>query len=323
MRNLLLSGFLMLALSGNVWSQDMDLNKNWQTWCSGRFMFSLPPQAKLSGESNKYSWYDDDIKSEQSSLEAYKAALQKLEGELRTTRHKVDSSLLRKVVDAGENARILTYWKTPSGKYLATIQGHRYLAGRKFVISTEFEPPVEDAAIQRLRGKLMSLQPRGAKEIPTGPGFCIDRGFFPDEGKTKAKEKVRIYFSFQGHPDMSLSIMTLIEGGGEKLLDRTGGVLGKLGAMASQVHTLRSGERLLGPLEGQEWLVKVPREGGAGHSFVWESQGKGHSDNPFITIELDTALKGDSVDGRPSSLNDEQALALWEAILNSFKLRPN
>ena len=300
----------------------MEFNKNWQTWCSGRFQFSLPPQARLSGESNTH--YFLEVKSEQSSMEAYKATLQKKESELSAKRHKFDPSLLRKAVDAGENARILTFWETPAVTVLAEIEAQRYLAGRKYVISTEFGPAKEDSAIQRLRSRLMSLQPRGEHEIPAGPGFCINRGFFPDEGKTRAKEEVSIYFRFQGHPDISLSITTLIEGSGKKLLDRVGGALGKLGAMASQVQTLRSGERPLGPLEGQELLVKVPTDGGnTGHSFVWESQGNGHSDDPFISIKFDTALKAGSVDGRPSSLSDEQALALWEAILNGFKLRPN
>jgi hypothetical protein len=59
-----------------------------------------------------------------------------------------------------------------------------------------------------------------------------------------------------------------------------------------------------------------------GHAFVWETQGEGTLETPAIKIELSTGHSDRKGNPQKTSLTDEQAMKLWDDLLNSFRLRP-
>lgn len=294
-------------------------NEKNKTWCIGRFMVTLPANAEIKMERDSYFFYT--VESKKSSRPEFNSFVNGREETLRKERHKSGTPLLQKTIPVGSDGRLLTFWGNRSASRLVNIEGYRYLNGRQFSISDRFSISKEQIALTSTKATLLSIRSRDRSEIPSAPGFCIDYGFIPDEGYNN--EELNVSFVFKGQPDMHLHIDTLIKEPGPTLLERTKDVLSSLGSLAGYIHTVRSGKRALGPLVGEESLVKVPTEGGnTGHQFTWETQGEDRSDYPFISIVFETALKGDSLDGRPSSLNDKQALELWDSILSSFRLRP-
>lgn len=317
----LLNYFLLIVFAvSTVWNVAMaQQSDKTKTWCIGRFLVTLPANAELKTERDAYFFFSVD--SARMKRTEFSDFLQRKEATLRSARHDSGNALLQKSLPFGVDSRVFTFWENKWVKELVNIEGHRFIGGRRFSISDKFSTDKEGLAISSTKELLQSLRYRDRFEIPVEPGFCIDYGFIPDAGDNN--EKVNVSFAFKGQPDMHLSISTLIKEPGPTLLERSGGALSMLGSMASQVQNVRSAKRSLGPLAGEEWLVKVPTEGNnVGHQFTWETQGDDRSDYPFISIDLKTSLKGDSIDGRPSSLNDREALELWDSILNSFKLRP-
>lgn len=297
-------------------AQQSEKTKN---WCIGRFMVTLPANAEIKMERDEY--YFRTIESKKELRSDFDLFVKNKEKELGEKKHRSGLSLLRKKVNAGERSVILAYWDDYASSTLAVIDGFRFIKNREIKLSSQYSPEREDSAISSTAKILKEIRYRDRSEIPSTPGFCIDYGFIPDEGYNN--EKLNVSFVFKGQPDMHLHIDTLIKEPGPTLLARTKDVLSSLGPLAGYIHAVRSGKRALGPLAGEESLVKVPTEGGnVGHQFTWETQGEDRSDYPFISIVFETALKGDSLDGRPSSLNDRQALELWDSLLSSFRLRP-
>jgi len=97
-----------------------------------------------------------------------------------------------------------------------------------------------------------------------------------------------------------------------------------LGSRVASVKSMRQGGRQIDEMPGQEILMKGPMEGSfVGHIFRWEAIGlPSDSFHPQISIELSTANRFDAIKGRPASLTDDEAMALWDHMLQSFKLRP-
>jgi hypothetical protein len=176
----------------------------------------------------------------------------------------------------------------------------------------------------RMREALTHVRPRAETEIPVEPGYCFAGGFIasPDWHNEEALVQIDI----AGHPDAFVSVWTypLASHKHDKpLLERMGGVTQALGNFASSVNVLRKGNRQIGTYDGQEYLASAPNSGGMrGHAFVWETQGDGTLDTPAIKIELTTGHQDDKGNPQKTRLTDQQAIKLWDEILNSFRLRP-
>ena len=104
-----------------------------------------------------------------------------------------------------------------------------------------------------------------------------------------------------------------------------------LGNLATHTRTLRSGERTVAGMPGEELLIKIKADGVTAYNFVWEFQGRDDDDdgpislaNPNTRIELRVggAKTGTNATSETSVLTQEETLALWEALLAGFQLRP-
>lgn len=171
---------------------------------------------------------------------------------------------------------------------------------------------------------LAGLRKRSTHEIPKEPGYCFEGGFIANP--EWEIEEAGIDITIAGHPDAFVSVWfyPLARSAHSKpLLDRMGGVLQTLGQMATSVHVLRKGERQVGPYRGQEFLASAPSSRGMrGHKFIWETEGDGTLDTPALKIELTTGYRDKNGNPQQTRLTDEQAIKLWDDVLNSFRLRP-
>lgn len=175
------------------------------------------------------------------------------------------------------------------------------------------------------------LRARKDDEIPTEPGICIDGAFSTLETPYESIEfGVRltdfpdVHFSFQsiksGNKGMKLELKKDLEEGKQNA--RATG----LGAWVKKLKVLRLGKRTVNDWHGEEMLLHVPSGNGkpSYHKFVFRSLSIGDDPlHPYVEMTLDTGVVDNQSASREPSLSDEEALALWDRLLNSIRVRPN
>jgi len=175
------------------------------------------------------------------------------------------------------------------------------------------------------------LFPRNEAEIPTQPGICIDGAFSTHE---TPYEGIELGVRLSEFPDVHFSIQTIKNGNGLMSVDlkdalknaRQNAEARGLGFWVSGLKILRIGKRIVNDWQGEEMLLHVP--GGFGkpshHKFLFRTSGKKHDPlYPFVEMTLDTGVEGNQSASKEPSLTDEEALALWDWLLNSIRVRPN
>lgn len=327
-----------LFLSGCVSSQQNSAIMNTNepapmisTFCTGRFLLDMPAGSVLSGGNYRYDFARLE-KTKAMSLEEFETEIATKEQTLRSAKHRVEPSLLRLLLKPDPHSRIFVYWEQSVITSIAQVDGYRWIDGTRYLFKSEAgmsKPPnglksYQEVAIERMRLTLAGLRQRATHDIPTEPGYCFEGGFIANP--EWEMEEAGIDITIAGHPDAFVSVWfyPLARSAHSKpLLDRMGGVLQTLGQMANSVHVLRKGERQAGPYMGQEFLVSAPSSRGMrGHKFIWETEGDGTLDTPALKIELTTGYRDKNGNPQQTRLTDEQAIKLWDEVLNSFRLRP-
>ncbi|MFC0167567.1 T6SS immunity protein Tli4 family protein [Pseudoduganella danionis] len=175
------------------------------------------------------------------------------------------------------------------------------------------------------------LRARKDDEIPTEPGICIDGAFSTLETPYESIEfGVRltdfpdVHFSFQsiksGNLGMELELKKDLEEGKQNA--RATG----LGAWVKKLKVLRLGKRTVNDWHGEEMLLHVPSGNGkpSYHKFVFRALCiEDDPLHPYVEMTLDTGVVENQSASKEPSLSDEEALALWDKLLNSIRVRPN
>ncbi|MET2988450.1 T6SS immunity protein Tli4 family protein [Herbaspirillum seropedicae] len=301
------------------------------TFCTGRFLIDMPAGSVLSGGNYRYDFVRLD-KPKAMTLEEFEVEMATKEKTLSSTKHKVEPSLLRLLVKPDPYSWIFIYWEESFVTSIAQVDGYRWINGTRYLFRSHAgmsKPRTgtmsrQDYAIEGMRKMLSSLKKRSTHEIPSEPGYCFEGGFIANP--EWEMEEAAIDIDIAGHPDAFVSIWFYPlsrRAHSAPLLDRVGGVLQALGRMATSVHVLRRGDRQVGPYKGQEFLVTAPNSGGLrGHSFIWETEGEGTLDAPALKIELTTGHRDKNGNPQQTRLTNEEAMKLWDEVLDSFRLRP-
>lgn len=311
--------------------QATELVPDVSTFCTGRFLLDMPAGSVLSGGNYRYDFARLE-KPKSMTLEEFEAEMVAKEKKLKSTRHESEPSLLRLLIKPDPHSWIFVYWEESFISEIAEVYGYRWIDGTRYLFKKQagMSKPAtgtmsrQDYTIERMRKILSSLRKRSTYEIPTEPGYCFEDGFIANP--EWEMEEAGIDITIAGHPDAFVSVWfyPLARSAHSKpLLDRMGGVLQTLGQMATSVHVLRKGERQVGPYRGQEFLASAPSSRGMrGHKFIWETEGDGTLDTPALKIELTTGYRDKKGNPQQTRLTDEQAIKLWDDVLNSFRLRP-
>lgn len=293
------------------------------SFCIGRFLIDVPAGSKLSGGNYQYNFARLE-KPVMMSIAEFERALDAKEAKLRSVRHEVDPSLLRQLVRSERNSRVYSFWEYEGAAYVVEVEGYKWTSDVHFLMRSEAGLSREPQAVARMADRLARLRARADSEIPTEPGYCFAGGFIADD--EWKNEEAGVDIDLPDHPDVVLSIDIFPLASHKHdtpLLNRMGGVLQGLGRLATGVQVLRKGKRQIGPYKGQEYLVSTPGSGGSrAHSFIWETQGEGTLDTPFISIEFSSGHQDANGNPQPTRLTNAQALELWDRIVGSFRLRP-
>jgi hypothetical protein len=294
------------------------------TYCMGRFLIDVPAGSVQSGGNYKYDFINiSPVKK--IDFENFEKETESREQELKSSKNeKTKESMLLQSLQLGQDGKLLASWKADFSTAIISIDGYRWIDGNQFQFQLDVGNGRQESGIKRTRKALTQLRSRTDNDIPTEPGYCFAGGFIANP--EWENEEAGVDFRISNHPDTIVSVWfyPLASYKHDKpLLERMGGMTQLLGNLATSVHVLRKGDRQVGPYKGQEHLASAPNSGGMrGHSFVWETQGEGTLETPAIKIELSTGHPDRKGNPQKTSLTDEQAMKLWDDILNSFHLRP-
>lgn len=296
------------------------------TYCFGRFLIDLPPRAKVGAG---YSVWGENIELTTLRASSLKGMVDAKEHELRSQDHESAGSMFVRRTDLANDSTNIIFWSRPYSE--AMMQGETYLVvdGEKdspvFLYSGGVAPTKIASAISFFDSLARNIRSRGKQEIPSESGFCIEGGYIA--GREYMSEQFRVGITLPEHPGMHLTFRSSTGAAESGLLERAGGFLRTevLGAVAG-LDTLRKGRRAIGPIAGEEYLVAASDQGQRVYAFKWEAQGRDDSlGEPNMGLELGVMERDASDDGTPpppAFESDDQALQLWDAILQSIRLRP-
>jgi hypothetical protein len=172
--------------------------------------------------------------------------------------------------------------------------------------------------------KLLRL--RAENEVPADPGACIAGGFVAWRPEF---ERASLGVRLKEFPDVHFSVEVsknqdyLVESSAlEPLLNRAEK---DGGSWYSRIKFFRRGPRQLGNWNGFEALARKPAQEKSteSHEFAFVSLGAlRDSLQPELNIKLDTGVKGDQTASVKPSLTDEEAVALWDKLTTSIRVRP-
>jgi hypothetical protein len=181
-----------------------------------------------------------------------------------------------------------------------------------------------DTLFERMSTLMRGMRAWDGTSVPREPGVCID-GAFIHEPTHRFQEIMSSGFVFPSLPDVHFSVMSNKNASTEG--DNGKGLLQRVDeARREQVFypytMLRSGPRVLhGLWDGEEVLA---RRGDGALQFNWELVGeRGNvARPPWLEVSLRTRVADNKVGAALySAISDEQAVALWDRLLENLKFR--
>ncbi|MGV2865971.1 T6SS immunity protein Tli4 family protein [Achromobacter sp. AGC39] len=318
-----------LALSGCAAfptpSRSSTVNKDgWITHCFGRYVIDLPANAVIRPS---YRLWGDPLKWMTERASALGDVLAARERDLKAQPHqKSNGSLFLRRIAFGPDAMGLSSWYADYSleAYRLEIYAVAQPAGRILRLEHLVSPDREEMTFGYVRNWTSNLRSREALEIPTDPGFCIDGAFIA--GSAFQVESFRIGVTFPNHPGAQFLFRSSTGAEENRLLERMGGFLMGVAKLVAGMSTLRKGERNIGPIQAEEYATAGSQEGQRLYSFTWESQGKDDSiTEPNLAAQLGVLERNRDNQGNPpppAFASDAEAVALWDAIVESIRLRP-
>lgn len=301
------------------------------TYCIGRFLVDIPADAEVNGEAYQYLFGRIDSQRTGMDAESFSADMEKRIAAWRATDENKGRTL-KSVVTSDPTARALVTSQKLFGKRNYGFEAYWLKDHHLFTLKTQDmdEAVFRERVLPRLTNELLpNLRARKADEVPAQPGFCLKDGFIANDGSVQQFEDAGISFKFAQWPGVLVSVrtVTVTKVGEPTLLHRmdSGSVPAAFANLVGQIKTLRRGKRDVNGRQGEEILETVPAEGGYHlHQFRWEAQGTGVKEplKPTLVVELEsgmTSVNGDPV--RPK-LTDDQAIAVFDAVANSVRIRP-
>lgn len=170
------------------------------------------------------------------------------------------------------------------------------------------------------------LEANPENRIPTESGFCMDRVYVRDPLRADQLEQIMMLARLPNHPDIEFLLILAagIKPESKGLLERSRAADARMPLFEmNHVSTIRAASRTIGGLVGDELVERFTEDNAAKvYSFWWEVNGT--EDNvfiPHVVFTMDTGKGNHSP--VPSSLSEDVALALWDRISSSIRLRPS
>jgi hypothetical protein len=317
--------------------------RTWKTVCMGRFMMKVPPDAQFGG---RFRIWNDliELRKDLTNMEQLNQEILAKQNAFKQQKH-VDFGT-RYIDSYNLNNKGLSVWGFSNSK-ANRINGrhereaHNYFYSTKpfrvwhlkTSVSTQEGMQEELKYFQQLANE---IRPLAEGEISKDFGFVIEGGLVhSDEWRG---EIMGFYFEppFFINPIgqskealVSFGLDTIAQGGLDpkrnvKLLDRMTLSQRAIFALTGS-GVLRQRDRVLNGIEGQEFLLRerTKDDRWTAYVFRWEAQGKAKNNyEPRLTIDMSVRMPTSYEFPAPPFKSDEEALAFWDAALETFQLRP-
>lgn len=298
--------------------------------CFGRFVVDVPVTSQVLLGSQAFGPNIESIQGGGELKNLYTTKIAQLQ---RVKHNRRPGTLLRDVLDGPTpSGKTLLFFETPSATNVTEVWGYLNVPPHAFIYKGS--DAADDATIEtetaRLNYVASHLRARDPAEVPTEPGVCLDVGFIADDGG-QFQEIFGVGFRFPELPDASFSISSNKNAQqGDSFEVRLAEAAGsakdepEMAAALAKIKTLRQGKHKVQQGEGSEALFKRPVSEGDGHwhEFQFEYPGKrfDHHNPPWDATLFTGVVRSDAGAAR-SSLSDEEAIALWDRLMSSVRLR--
>lgn len=300
--------------------------KNTQDWCLGRYTFKIPKEAQLMDESINFDTFK--IKSTLKSSKAeFGAAIKEVENKYST---KDDFIKDKTATETKNNISTKIIWGETTyagGRLPIEVFAFVFDASNNtlFKIRGLYDKKFEKESVAGIKHIVQNLKARNNNLVPKEKGICFKNGFIKDDGSSYKFTRQSIGFKFPKAPTVMLNLETEVRYKAEDdVVTRTEKNLKSdpdYPKNISTIKTLRKGDKTANPsnpTSGIELVSEVGLDGGTGIFAVWEHQGKiKASMDPLFSVTLDSTRTNSYV--KASSIPNQNALQVYEAILNSIK----
>nr|WP_307729668.1 MULTISPECIES: T6SS immunity protein Tli4 family protein [unclassified Massilia] len=314
------------------------MTQKMKTVCIGRFLIDMPDETRLELRGPRIDGFD--ISSSDESEADFRARLAQREAQLRAAPDRLGGnrnveSATEVKTDNGVIGKIFVHSRTVmEGTQARGLELERYRyegvaieallhgQGMSFaLVANDYDP----GQIENLPRLVAKLVPNPHNQIPTEPGFCIDRAWFRDPLAADQGEQVMMSAQLPSHPDIEFLIILAAGNKPDKqsLLERGANTQSTLPLTDRwRISNLRAARRTIGGLIGDELVKRVAELNDAiVYSFWWEVDGT--EDNVLVPHFVFKMTTGEGDTGPvPSSLSQDAAMALWDKISSSIRLRP-
>ena len=312
------------------------MTQKMKTVCIGRFLIDLPDETRLELRAPRI--HGLDISSFDEPEADFQARLAQREAQLRATPDQFGGNKnlesVREVrTENGVIGKIFFHSrKVTEGTQANGLELERYRdegiaieamvhgEGVSFALAANDYNPDNIENLPRLVAKLV---PNPHNQIPTEPGFCIDRAWFRDPLTPNQREQVMMSAQLPSHPDFEF--LAILAAGNkpaaQSLLERREARPSILSvAERWRISVLRGAPRTIGGITGDELVKRVTEMNDAVvYSFWWEVDGT--EDNVLVPHFVFQMTTGEGNNERvPSSMSQDGAMALWDKISSSIRL---
>ena len=301
-----------------------------KTVCFGRLLIKIPSEAIVVYGPSEVDASIEFIKGGDDKLEKFVSARirqMKDEGEFLNEEDILRMPLFGKTIDgARQGQKILIGSKDQVGYAVVSFVP---IQGDIFRLSINSILP-EENVVEKMNKVSNLLRVRNAEEIPPEKGMCIESGFVPG---VYEYERAAIGIRLEAFPDVHVSVDVhknlnyLSEDANPKLLHEKARERAKAegtGAVFSRVEILRDQDRQLSIWSGHEMAFRTPsyKKNKSVHEFRFHSVGAVNDPfHPALDIRLDTGVSNNQKGATAPSINDDEALALWDFLIKSIRLR--
>jgi hypothetical protein len=315
------------------------MTEKMKTVCVGRMLIDLPQEA----QSQLFRvWIDGfDIEAFAESPEAFSTRVAAREAEIRAIPDRLGGNKnmesVREVkTDSGLAGKLFVHGRKVTegteGYSVETLRHYRYenIALEAHVhgngISIDVSAKKYDPALIENLSKLVAqLVANPQNRISAEPGFCFDRAYVRDPLTAEQGERIVLAAGLPSHPDIDIRFDTMAgtKPSSQGLLERNEAAHARTPAILNMRFTkLRAAPRTIGGLAGEELAERVIEENfSIIYGFEWDVNGT--EDNVFVPDVALIMSTGKSNAGPvPSSLSQSAALALWDKISSSIRIRP-
>jgi hypothetical protein len=315
-----------------------------KTVCFGRFMIDLPQSAQLVWGPLAVPYEMEVYPGEGPTIEAdIKAKVDEIASE----KHATEPSMLIGVFDSiNPDSKIVVGYESRLDAVFVQLHSYIRLGNTAFVQSIPrsgqgrddgngkwiLDKTLYKKRVAYLLSIARRLRLRDENEIPNEHGVCIEEGFLAVPLDDRS-ERIATGFRFPELPDVTFAVETrntdqpdeydtlkyAIKGAQAAAVEAGNGWL------LNRIETLRMKDRAIGEWKGAEALWRLPsnRDVRESHEFVFISPGVANDLlRPYAKIMFYTGVKDNTRGMVQPSLTDEEAIALWDKLTSTIRVRP-